>query len=138
MTGLPKNPTRRASDDDHSIRSRQSILSAIAGLVALAGLIAGLHGFLIDGLEGLALTVLLGEDTEYAAGYSDTRWRQVRPGMTRSEVRALLGEPLSQWPISGGTGERWTRSPGDTHYRCRVVIYDGDLVTRKHAEFYVD
>lgn len=67
------------------------------------------------------------EDCAYAPGFSEWRYRQVEPGMTLAEVRALLGEPLKLH--AGGDGAwtaRYSMSPGDTHFWCRNVSLDSD------------
>ena len=46
-----------------------------------------------DAIKGL----LLREDTSYAAGFSETTFRTIRPGLTESEVRELLGSPHQEW-----------------------------------------
>jgi hypothetical protein len=101
------------------------------------------HFCLIDGVSGLILGVLLKEDTVYARGYSDSGFRRVRLGMTDHEVEKLVGRPLTVWPTpespSGAdTGARWSFSPGDTHFRCRALLFKNHRVIEKHAEFYVD
>jgi hypothetical protein len=40
--------------------------------------------------------ILFGEHTEYAAGYSEGKFRQIKQGMAMREIIALLGPPLSQ------------------------------------------
>ena len=44
--------------------------------------------------------------TEYAEGFSEARYRQIRAGMTVEEVRRILGEPLSTEPAP-----TWGRAP---------------------------
>ncbi len=97
----------------------------------------------LDGPQSLFVTLLLGEDTVYADGYSKRAFRRVSVGMTEAEVEEILGPPLGSW--FAGESElgmertaRWTHSPGDTHYRIRVVIYRDGRVTEKVAEFYYD
>jgi hypothetical protein len=99
-----------------------------------------LNSFLLDGLEGTSNSLLLGEDTYYSAGYSDSAFRKVKIGMTKDQVRALLGEPLSEYPIVEGGREGWRYSwkRTDTHYRARVVIFKDGRVVKVRAHFYVD
>lgn len=95
---------------------------------------------LLDGPMGLFGIMLL-PDTEYAPGYSNWRFLQVREGMSAAEVRALLGEPLSVNEMQSATGGKvwiYSRSPHDTHFRCRVLVFHGSVVTEVHTEFYVD
>ncbi|HSS49006.1 MAG TPA: hypothetical protein VLX28_08665 [Thermoanaerobaculia bacterium] len=116
----------------------------VLGIVLCLALgLAGLHFWLIDGLDGWLWSLTLKEDTVYTAGYTDSGFRQVRGGMSEEEVHRLLGPPQARWSIpvdrSGiDAGERWSFSPGDTNYRCRVVLFRKGHVAEKHAEFYVD
>lgn len=117
------------------------LTTVLAGCLLAA--LATAHFYLVDGLSGLILGVLLKEDTVYARGYSDSGFRKVRLGMTDREAEKLLGRPLMVWPTpespSGAdTGERWSFSPGDTHFRCRVLLFRDHRVVEKHAEFYID
>ena len=99
----------------------------------------------LDGLQGVVFGLLLEEDTVYTARYSDAGFRAVRVGMAVAEVEQLIGPPESTWTLKdrggriGETAARWSRSPGDTHYRSRVLLFsETGRVKRKHSEFYVD
>ncbi len=108
-------------------------------MAAVAAMIIGIHLWLIDGIGGLIWGSLFQEDTAYAAGYTARGWRAVRLGMAEDDVRGRIGQPLQVWTNQDGSvGMRWSHSPGDTHYRCRVLQFDNGRVTEKHAEFYVD
>lgn len=115
-------------------------LTWMAAVAALSGaLLLGLHAWLIDGLDGLLWGALLREDTAYAAGYTAGGWRSIRIGMTQADVRTAIGDPLQGWTNQDSSvSMRWSRSPGDTHYRCRVLQFSEGRVTEKHSEFYVD
>lgn len=117
--------------------------AAVLCVLLLAGLLAGLHAYLLDGLDGLFWGFVLSEDTVYSPGYSDSGFRAVRLGMTADEVHRLLGPPQSRWmnrqgPTTLETGERWSFSPGDTNFRCRVVLFRNGIVIERHSEFYLD
>ena len=126
------------------ILARTLLISWMAVAFILPGgvdrALPGLIEWRIDGFDGLSVPLTLGEDTVYADGYSAERWDRVAVGMTRSEVRTLLGEPLRSFGSDSGSisWERWTYSPGDTHYRIRVVSYRDDRVLEKHGSFYYD
>lgn len=97
----------------------------------------------IDGIGGVVLGLFWKEDTVYAPGYSDRGFRRVEPGMTQAQVHGLLGPPEKSWETSrkdaiSEFGERWSHSPGDTHFRSRVVLYRQGRVSSVHAEFYID
>ena len=80
--------------------------------MAVAAL-AGVHAWLIDGIDGWLWSLTLTEDTADAPGYSDAGFRRVHRGMSAEEVHRLLGPPLQRWALSGAHdggdfGERWS------------------------------
>lgn len=116
-------------------------LLGLAAMVAIGSLVA-VQVSTIDGMPGV-IGGLLGEDTVYAVGYTDSAWRRVSIGMTRSDVVRLLGTPQKEWRIKPSrngaeNGARWSYSPGDTNYRCRVLLFRHGVVVEKHSEFYFD
>jgi hypothetical protein len=122
---------------------RRTIGAVIAGVGGVGGTLFCLQLWLLDGLDGWVFGKTLREDTVYAAGYSDAAFRSVAAGMSEAEVEQVLGAPYSRWTIerSGAgpdAGARWSHSPGDTRYRCRIILFRGGYVVEKHAEFYVD
>jgi outer membrane protein assembly factor BamE (lipoprotein component of BamABCDE complex) len=76
-------------------------------------------------------------DTVYAESYSEEAFRNVRVGMTMTEVQALLGEPLRRYSSNGTT--RWiytldAKCPwGDFAWMDRHVEFTGDRVSKVHA-----
>jgi hypothetical protein len=111
----------------------------LRGLLAFTTVVAVIIGLLvrwwpIDGLLGNLLALGAEEDTVWAHGYSDSAFQAVRAGMGRREVYRLLGRPLRDW----GDQEEWTYSPGDTHYRQRIVYFAGDVVVKKQADVWFD
>ncbi len=101
--------------------------------------VVALHLSLIDGIGGLVWGALFKEDTMYAPGYTAWGWRTIRVGMPQADVFARIGHPLNEWTNEdGAVVMRWSRSPGDTHYRCRAINMKNKHVTGKWAEFYVD
>ena len=75
--------------------------------VVLTALIA--HRVLLDGVDGWLLATFYADDTEYAHGYSDRAFRQIRPGMSESDVLRLLGKPIGEaWVYTGGSRGRQT------------------------------
>jgi hypothetical protein len=119
--------------------SRQRRL--VVSVVLATAVLGGIQVFTLDGVKGLVFSPGSLEDTEYAPGYSALGFFRVREGMRDEQVRGLLGEPLDTYPIRNDprqVGWRWTRSPGDTDYRVRVVIFRDGRVTRRHSEYYID
>lgn len=119
------------------------VAAALSGCGAASSPSRTLPHLASDGVEGLLWGLFWGEDTAYAAGYTDAGFRQVTVGMTRTQVHNLLGPPLQRWSFApdihgADNGERWSHSPGDDSYRIRVVRYRGNVVVRKQTEFYVD
>lgn len=100
---------------------------------------AALQFFLPDGLNGAAIATVLGEDTQYARDYSESAFRNIEAGMSEHQVRSLLGEPLTKMALnSNGESWRYTKSPSDSHYHLRSVVFRDHAVVRIFHEFYVD
>jgi len=68
------------------------ILSAIASWAGVVAVISHREPIL-DVIRG----VFLREDTSYVAGFSETAFRTIRPGVTEKEVHDLLGSPYQEW-----------------------------------------
>jgi hypothetical protein len=82
------------------MRSKRAIL--FVGVICAIVLFGWwLHLSLLDGLIGSGLARVVGEDTIYAAAYSEHRFRQVRNGMDQKHVFELLGPPLKQSWVYG-------------------------------------
>jgi outer membrane protein assembly factor BamE (lipoprotein component of BamABCDE complex) len=93
----------------------------------------------IEGLVDNALSLAIEEDTEWAPKYSDSGFRRVRLGMSRAEVHTLLGPPLESWTRDDKRFyEEWTRSPSDTHYRRRYIVFENGTVVEVRAMVYFD
>ena len=109
--------------------------------IAIAGLAVRMYRTAtLDGWPGLIFGMIpFGEDSDYAPGYSIAGFKRVTVGMSRTNVYALIGAPLSTWTNNDSSvSERWSRSPHDTDFRCRVLIFSGNIVESKHAEYYQD
>jgi len=94
----------------------------------------------LDGWPSALLPLVVGDDTEFAPGYSPINFLMIRPGMTVANVTDRLGPPLVRWPPSA-SGEQiwsWSRSPHGSSYRVRSVIFRGGVVSEAFSEFYVD
>jgi len=100
------------------------------------------HRAPLDGCYGNFLSLIFKEHTIYTDGYSNRGYRNIRNGMTKNDVLAIIGEPFytnEDWK-RWGPEERWwyTKSPDSTHYRMREVRFIEDAVSRKVHYYYVD
>jgi hypothetical protein len=110
-------------------------------LMGLSGCALGAaHVLLLDGLDGTVARVVLGEDTEFAPGYTDASFRRVREAMAAPEVEALLGVPLERRRGVTPDDEAWwyTRSRRGSHHRQRIVVFNHGRVSEVIHEFWVD
>jgi hypothetical protein len=105
---------------------RRLCLSSIAGvltLVVTVGVVAVCALFQVwslDGFQGLVFGVFFNEHTSYAAGYSDSRFRAVRTGMTEGQVQSLVGQPIS---------EGWSYEVARPHGCAVVHFVNGHVVS---------
>jgi len=96
------------------------------------------------GWEPFFWVLFLREDASvYAPGYSEAAFNRVQPGMSRSEVLALLGPPLVKYDGSSNpkTSEIWrySQAPPDKNYWLRIVIFDKNgIVSGKLGYYFVD
>jgi len=75
-------------------------LTVIAASVVLIVVAVGsiIHFTTLDGRPGFLFSYLSdNEDAVYAAGCSNSGFRQVRMGMSRKDVIMLIGAPLDVW-----------------------------------------
>jgi hypothetical protein len=118
-------------------RGVRAVAVVVASLIVSLLVVKLVPLLLLDGAIGLPLAPFT--DTEYAPRYSHLRFMKLRIGMTRAEVIDLVGEPLSRDQNGSLEFWRYSRSPGDTHYRVRVVLFDpAGRVFKIASEFYVD
>jgi hypothetical protein len=93
----------------------------------------------LDGVSGMIWGAILSEDTVYDPGYTERGFRRNSVGMSRQQVYDVVGRPLDTWTNKDSSvGMRWSKSPGDTNFRCRVLEFVNDKVVDKHTEYYVD
>lgn len=114
------------------------INNSVIAIVALLTLLVAVHFFLLDGLDGELCALMFQEDTVYAKGYSDWRFRMVKVGMNMHEVESLIGPPLGGWDGGGWFTQRWSMSAHDSHYRFRAINFTNGRVAGKQTGFYVD
>ena len=82
--------------------------------------------------------------TEYAAAFSQAKYRRIRAGMTGDEVRGILGEPLSAEPLptyGRAPFMEWQYSrdrkggPLDVGWYDRSLVLSNGIVVEKPAQF---
>jgi len=117
------------------MEKHRSLFIAVGLLVGVA---AGTIQFAtLDGLGGCIASLIWSDSTQYAPGYSIRAFRNVKVGMTKTNVYALLGRPLDVH-TAGGKVFLWYARPARSHFRDRRVILQNGVVVEKNAEFYVD
>jgi hypothetical protein len=114
---------------------RRFIIASAAASLAFLLLV---HVLTLDGLDGLFFEAITPDDTQFVSGYSALGFWRVQEGMTVEQVRQLVGAPLERYPIANDTGWRWTRSPHDSNYRIRAVLFVNGRVSEKLSEYYID
>jgi outer membrane protein assembly factor BamE (lipoprotein component of BamABCDE complex) len=113
------------------------VVLVVAVCVAVIGW--ALDAALLDGLSGLAFTMVASDTTEYSKQYSDEGFRRVRVGMTEEQVLRDVGPPLEKFDTKeGSSGWRYSRSCSDGNYRIRVVLFRDGRVVERIAEAYFD
>jgi len=112
----------------------------LAALALSAAALFGLQITVQDGMHGSLFLFFLGDDTAYAADFTELRFARVDVGESSAEVRRILGEPLDIIAVTESRLETWhyTRSPSSHHYRLRAVVLEGGVVVDKLSEVYVD
>ena len=94
----------------------------------------------IDGCENIYL-VFLRDDTKYSERYSDEKWKSLKTGMKHSEVKNLVGNPLSVNISDSMSDERYeyySHSPNDTHCRIRILVYKDEILIKIISGIYID
>jgi outer membrane protein assembly factor BamE (lipoprotein component of BamABCDE complex) len=118
------------------VQIRLCHLIAVTALVAAA--ICVLVCEPLDGFNGYLYFRFHPDKTIWADGYSDGAFKQVRDGMTQTEVYALMGPPLKsveQVFDKTYTIQRWTDREGLDARRRREIYFHGVLVIGKSSQF---
>jgi hypothetical protein len=115
--------------------------ATVGGAAALGAVLATRPS---DSLCDILMSGVLEVSTEYAPGYSEEGFSQVRRGMTEDEVVALLGPALDTGETQGPLGgqlflARYSRPRGDVSFWERNVLYFADKpVAKVWVGLYVD
>ena len=77
--------------------------------------------------------------TIYSAGFSKEQFAKIRPGMTGSEARKLIGEPLNVRVAANGTRLFQYSQPGNTvvptfRWNTRVLVLSNELVAEVRSK----
>jgi hypothetical protein len=133
-----------------AVRRVQFSLRKAIAMVAIVGALLGVvRCVLIDNTPrdvvfSVISSVVDGQGTVYASGYTESRFRRLNIGMTARQVEDLLGPPLAQgeWLSSRGIMEpHWSytlpyRHLGD--YWIRRVYFCNGFVDHTDKHFYLD
>ena len=93
-----------------------------------------------NGVDSI-LPLVMSDGTQYAPGFDEARFRELRPGASMAEVRRVLGEPLLLQTFDDGETVFYYSRQRDArdNYRLRNVVFDGSgRMKRRVAEFYLD
>jgi hypothetical protein len=96
----------------------------------------------VIGFATFAVRKMFFASTVYSAGYDESRFRQVRVGMTSAEVEALLGPPLRTlpwWPDQDLMNWKYTDSrPRTSNYWMRDVFVKDGKVVKVVSMYWID
>ncbi len=131
---------------------RMMFTVATAGIMLAVGKFVFIDNRPIDLLLA-SLSVVDGDYTVYGGGFSESRFRSVRVGMSERQVENIMGPPLwrGQWmapavglPITPGEGElndlwHYTRAgKASGNYWRREVWFQDGVVYKTEKTYYVD
>jgi hypothetical protein len=128
------------------MRSLVYILSSISILALVDYFLRG-DIINLDGASGEVWGLITAADTKYSVGYSDTKFRQLKIGMTERQVIQIVGKPLIRWqPFSSPAFKdknhyvalEYSESPPGTNYRLRQVYLNGGRVAEINSYYYLD
>jgi len=102
---------------------------------AVAGLLAFCLSRPVNPLERL-FALAFCDETFYSPDYSESGWRRVQQGMTKAQVRELLGEPVTRTPrMVCEVWEYTTWRRFNSWFHKREVSFSKGVVMNKHGEF---
>jgi hypothetical protein len=138
-------------------RPKFPVRTILAAVAVIAMTLASAKSLFIDNRPQdvlfAVISVLDGDFTVYVKGYSESKFRSLRVGMTAGQVEDIMGPPLSvgQWqepvpgqPITPGDGPlhdlwRYTRSgKAMGNYWEREVWFKNGVVHNIERTFYLD
>jgi hypothetical protein len=105
------------------------ILPATALWVGVVGVISASESTL-DAIKG----VFLREDTSYAEGFSERAFRTIRPGLTETEVRDVLGSPYQEWWFYTEPDDRPPDERPAARNACLIIRLQDDRVASAYED----
>lgn len=93
----------------------------------------------LDGIEGMIFSAIYKEDTVYAPGYSDVKFKKIIIGASSADVIRELGMPIKISDFKEEIYWSYAISPTDSNYRKRIIVLTkGGHVKHKYAFYYID
>lgn len=99
----------------------------------------------VRNLGDAACVIVYGDDgaTNWAPGYDESRYAQVRTGMPGNEVVAMLGKPLHEYSLERGHGRTLVYSTGPANgaggwWVRTIQVGAGGHVTKVESHYWVD
>ena len=88
--------------------------------------------FLVDGLHGLAFSLICCDDVVYAEGYSEWRYAKLNVGDSKEKVLASLGQPIHTFQMKDGSESYSYSKSASGWYPVRIVVLANNIVSFKH------
>jgi outer membrane protein assembly factor BamE (lipoprotein component of BamABCDE complex) len=126
---------------------KRVLLFALIGVLVIIGGYGSVVSFSCTKCESLRdrlayAVFMMDDDTRFSPRYDEESFRKIIPGMSKSDVVELLGEPLKK--DKTGTRNysevwRFSEADPDRNYWFRVVLFDAQgKVVRREAKYFVD
>lgn len=97
--------------------------------------------FLVGGIASNSILHCLLFNTEYSENFSKSVWSKVEIGMSESQVKSMLGEPLYEyrWPDEDKVTLHYSKSGSNngSYVHYYLVIQDGKVLI-KRKKYFVD
>ncbi|HEV2804207.1 MAG TPA: hypothetical protein VGW57_04660 [Chthoniobacterales bacterium] len=92
--------------------------------------------------DRILFTIYLRDDaTQFAHDYSERGFASVKKGMSKADVRHLVGEPLQIQSSDAKSHDeiwRYTRAPQDRNFWFRIVLFRNGQVVDLKGDYFVD
>ncbi|PZD79203.1 hypothetical protein [Mesonia sp. K7] len=94
----------------------------------------------LDGYSGNIKRLLYNtDDTVYSNQYFDSKFLEIKEGMSLDQVYDILGTPIREDKEENENYLLWfSMSPNSLNYRKRNVILENNKVVKIHSEYYID